>query len=146
MTLNDSLFQGSESKLCAGRAKECVAILLLETHVRGIRTRCYGVSKFPHVVTFPKNSPECRSRSEEILYSEFLFGAERVCHECNGTRKDIGTGYGQMSVYRDGMRTDAGLGTDGKYVIDKAHTIVLRNPPSITLTNTQHGWGQTANT
>ena len=117
MILNDSLFQEIESKLCTGRAKEYVAILLLETYMRGIRTRCYGVSKFPHVVTFPKNSPECRSRSEEILYSEFLFGAERVCHEYNGTRTDIGTGYGQMPVYRDGIRTDTGLGTDGKYCL-----------------------------
>ena len=33
-------------------------------------------------------------------------------------------------------RTGIGQGTDDKYVIDKAHTIVLRNSPLITLANT----------
>ena len=58
--------------LCTGRAKEYVAILPLETYVRmyaGSVRVCYGVSKFPLVVTFPFYSPEYRLRSEEILYS-----------------------------------------------------------------------------
>jgi hypothetical protein len=41
----------------------------------------------------------------------------------------------------NGTLVNIGLGTDDKCVIDQAHTIVLRNSPSIT---NGHGWGQTA--
>jgi hypothetical protein len=69
MTIDDSRFSVAANLFCTGRAKEYVVILPLETYVRGIRTRCYGVNQFPHVVTFPWNSPEYRTRSEEILHS-----------------------------------------------------------------------------